>query len=182
MIRKTANILFYVIAAFYVFMMLDLFLRFSYIFDAGRIISRSYNLIPFKTIWNYTNPSGNMNALLYSFANVNIYGNIAAFIPYGVYVQAIKKRREFANSLLTVLVTSMTIEIIQFIFGLGVCDIDDVLLNCCGGITGIIGYRLLRRIFKEEGRTKTAITVISVAVGVPIIYLYFTTVFNHLRL
>lgn len=182
MIIKIRNILFYVIAAFYIFMMMDLLFRFNYIFDADRIISRSYNLIPFVTIWNYANPSGNMNTSLLSFANVNIYGNIAVFIPYGIYLGVIKKRKEVMRSLLVVFITSISIEIIQFVFALGACDIDDVILNCCGGIIGVLGYKLLRKVFKEESRTKTAITVISLIFGIPVIYLYFTTVFNHLRL
>jgi len=177
MIRKTTNILFYVIAAFYIFMMIDLFFRFSYMFDADRVITRSYNLIPFKTIWEYASRNNHV-----SFADINILGNIVVFIPYGIYLEVIKKRKEFTKSLLTVIITSVTIEIVQFLFGLGACDIDDVLLNCCGGIIGIMGYKLLRKAFKEESRTKTAITVISLIFGIPIIYLYFTTVFNHLRL
>jgi len=176
-IRKTANILFYVIAAFYIFMMIDLFFRFNYMFDTDRIVSRSYNLIPFKTIWGYASRNNHV-----SFADINILGNIVVFIPYGIYLGVIKKRKGFMISFVIVAATSLFIEITQFIFGLGACDIDDVILNTIGGIIGIIGYKLLRRVLKEESRTKTAITAISLIFGIPIIYLYFTTVFNHLRL
>ena len=116
------------------------------------------------------------------FLNANIYGNIAVFIPYGIYVQIIKKNKGFAKSLFVVMITAIAIEAIQLLFGLGACDIDDVILNTIGGIIGIMGYKLLRKIFKREGRTKTAITVISIVIGVPVIGLYFTTVFGHLRL
>jgi glycopeptide antibiotics resistance protein len=179
MIRKIINLLFYVIAAFYIFLMIDLLFRFNVIFDTHRIISGSYNLIPFKTIWDYA--SGNYHVSK-SFAADNILGNMVVFIPYGLYLQVIQKRKAFAKSLLIVIITSIAIEMIQFAFGLGASDIDDVILNCCGGIIGILVYKLLRKVFKEETRTKTAITVISLVIGIPIIYIYFTTVFNHLSL
>lgn len=179
MMRKTIDILFYVIAAFYVFMMIDLFFRFNMMFDPNRIISRSYNLIPFQTIWEYAGGSDSMSK---SFVLYNIFGNIVVFIPFGLFLQVIKKRKTFRKSLLIVIITSMAIELMQFISGLGASDIDDVLLNSCGGIIGILIYQLFKKGLKEESRTKTAITILSVLLGTPIIYLYFTTVFGHLRL
>lgn len=176
---KIINVLFYVIAAFYVFMLVDLFFRFNVMFEAGRTITRSYNLVPFRTIWEYI--SGN-NQVSQSFVVSNILGNIVVFIPCGLYLQVIQRRRGFLKSLLILVALSVAIESIQYIFGLGASDIDDVLLNTCGGVIGVLLYALLRKIFKADERTKTAITILSVVVGVPIIYLYFTTVFNHLRL
>jgi glycopeptide antibiotics resistance protein len=146
MIIKIINLFFYVIAAFYIFLMIDLLFRFNVMFDAHRIVSRSFNLIPFKTIWDYANGNNHVSK---SFIADNILGNMVVFIPYGLYLQVIQKRKAFAKSLLIVIITSIAIEMIQFVFGLGASDIDDVILNCCGGI---------------------------------IIYLYFITVFNHLRL
>lgn len=174
MLKRVMNILFYIVAAFYIFMMVDLFFRFSYIFDINRVILRSYNLIPLKTIMEYTSGS--------SIFDINILGNIAAFIPFGIYIQVIKKRKEFVRSLAVIGATSLSIEIIQFVFGLGVCDIDDVILNIIGGVIGVMVYKLLMRILKSEVRTKTVITVASLIVGVPTIYFYFASVFNHLRL
>ncbi|MDL2233415.1 VanZ family protein [Ruminococcaceae bacterium OttesenSCG-928-L11] len=170
-------ILFYGVAAFYVFMMFDLFFRFSYIFEVDRIVTRSYNLIPFQTIWEY----GYRDSRL-SFADVNLYGNVMAFVPYGIYLGVIKKRKEFARGLLVVLATSIAIEAIQFAFGLGACDIDDVILNTLGGALGLVLYRLARKICKGEDRAKTVITAVAFFVGVPIIVWYFATVYNHLRL
>lgn len=129
MIKKVEMILFYVIAGFYLFMMIDLFFRFSYIFEADRVITRSYNLIPFQTIMEYARVGNSI-----SFANVNLYGNVAAFVPYGLYVGVVRKRKEFMKCLAVIVVTSLVIEIVQLVF------------------------------------------------GTPIIFLYFTTVFGHLRL
>lgn len=179
MTKKIINLIFYVIAAFYLFMMLDLFFRFNYIFEVGRVITRSYNFIPFKTILFYADIHGNF---LQSLSDINILGNVVAFIPYGMYLQVIRKRKTFAKGLLIVVLTSIAIEMIQLAFGLGACDIDDVLLNSIGGVIGLLVYALIRKLFRGEEQAKTAIMVGSVLVGVPVIYLYFTTVFNHLRL
>jgi glycopeptide antibiotics resistance protein len=179
MAKKILGALFYIVAACYVFMLLDLFLRFSYIFDADRVISRSYNLIPFKTIWEYV--SGNSDVSK-SHAISNVLGNIAVFIPYGVYLHTLRGRKVFAKSAVVIILTAIAIETVQFAFGLGASDIDDVLLNSVGGLIGVLGYVLARKILKEENRTRTVISVVSVVIGAPVIYLYFTTVFNHLRL
>ncbi len=176
--RNLINVLFYVIAAFYVFMMSDLLFRFNYIFDADRIIMRSCNLIPFKTILSFIR-GGFFSS---SFAVSNILGNIVLFIPLGVYIRAIRRQGGFKKSLLAVIITVAAVEIIQFVFGLGACDIDDVLLNSIGGALGIAAYMLLIKLLKTEARAKTAVAAASVIIGVPVIYLYFTTVFNHLRL
>ncbi|HCD46020.1 MAG TPA: teicoplanin resistance protein VanZ [Lachnoclostridium sp.] len=169
MIKKVSNIAFYVIAIFYVFLMLDLFFRINVISSSSEIL-RSYNLIPFKTIWDYT--SGNIYVSK-SLVRHNILGNIVVFIPYGLYLQVLLKNKVFGKSLLIVFTTSISIEIIQFVFGLGAADIDDVILNVCGGITGIIGYKVLLKLFREVSRTKTAITVISLVIGIPIMFIYF---------
>lgn len=169
MVKKVFNIAFYVIAIFYVFLMLDLFFRINLI-SSSSDMSRSYNLIPFKTIWNYA--SGDIYVSK-SLVRHNIFGNIAVFIPYGLYLQVLLKNKDFGKSLLIVIVTSISIEITQFVFGLGAADIDDVILNVCGGVIGIIGYKVLRKLFREESRTKTAITLISLVIGIPIMVIYF---------
>jgi len=179
MVKKTLNVLFYIMLALYVFMMIDLFFRYNVMFDATRDVSRSLNLVPFKTIWEYASGSNHLRA---SFAVSNILGNIVVFIPFGLFMQAIRKRKTFWAGMLIILISTVVIEVVQYAFGLGATDIDDVILNTVGGVVGMLVYRLFRIACKNEGRTKTAITVAALVVGVPIVYLYFTTVFAHLRL
>jgi glycopeptide antibiotics resistance protein len=160
-------------------MMMDLLFRFNYIFDADRLIERSYNLIPLKTILTFASSIGRVWD---DFSISNIFGNIVLFIPLGVYARALRKKGKILRCLITVIITVTAVELIQLGFGLGVCDIDDVLLNSLGGLIGILGYMLFVKAFKGESQAKTVVTVVSVLVGTPVIYLYFTTVFNHLRL
>jgi len=154
--------------------MLDLFFRINLISSRSEI-TRSYNLIPFKTIWYYI--SGDMHVSKSQVIH-NILGNIVVFIPYGLYLQVLLKNKAFGKSLLIVIVTSILIEIIQFVFKIGVADIDDVILNVCGGVIGIIGYKVLLKLFDEVSKTKTAITLISLVIGMPIMVIYFM-IFIH---
>ncbi len=76
----------------------------------------------------------------------NLFGNIALFIPYSlimVFVFNINKR---STIILTALLLSVLIEILQFTCQLGVADIDDVLLNVSGAFIGLlIAIKLFRR-------------------------------------
>ncbi len=47
----------------------------------------------------------------------------------------------------------------QFIFGLGAADIDDIILNCAGGLIGILVYRGLYAFLKNEEKVRTAIVL-----------------------
>lgn len=168
MIKKRFNIAFYVIVICYVCLMLDLFFRFNVI-SSGRDILRSYNLIPFKTIWNYVSGDYHVSQ---SLVIHNILGNIAVFIPLGLFLQVLLRNKIFGKSLLIVILASVSIEIIQFAFILGAADIDDVILNVCGGVIGIIGYKGLQKLFRDANKTKTAIPLISLVIGMPIMDIY----------
>lgn len=105
MLKKLINIAFYIITICYVFLMLDLFFRINLISSSSEI-SRSYNLIPFKTIWYYISVEMHVSK---SQVIRNILGNIAVFIPYGLYLQVLLKNKAFGKSLLIVIVTSISI-------------------------------------------------------------------------
>jgi glycopeptide antibiotics resistance protein len=68
---------------------------------------------------------------------------------------------------------SLFVEIIQGYLGIGAADIDDIILNCLGGLIGILGYKFLLFILRDEKKVRVAITILS-AIGLPILlYLSF---------
>jgi len=68
---------------------------------------------------------------------VNFFGNIMAFIPLVPSVYFLyQKRISVSSSLLIILLTTLLIETLQYIYDLGVFDVDDILLNFLGGIIG----------------------------------------------
>lgn len=166
--KRILNIGFYVLGVCYVFIMLDLFFRFNIISSGGNA-SRSYNLIPFHTIMGYAGGDISVSRTLVA---SNILGNIAVFIPFGLYLQVLLKNKAFIKSLFIVVITTVSIELIQFVFILGSADIDDVLLNALGGVIGILFYKLLLKLSGNGERVKTAVTVISLVVGLPVIAYY----------
>lgn len=165
--------------ALYLFIMADLLFRYNVILDVRREMHRSLNLIPFHTIRAYL---GGGYPLRGTAVVSNILGNIVVFIPCGLFLQVIRKRKTFWMGVLAVAVAACAVEALQYAFGLGASDIDDVILNTCGGAIGVLLYALFRKLFRNEARTRAAITVAALVVGLPVAYLYFTTVFAHLRL
>ncbi|MNI31119.1 VanZ like family protein [compost metagenome] len=70
---------------------------------------------------------------------------------------------------------SLFIEIIQGLLGIGASDIDDIILNCLGGLVGILGYKFLLFILRDEKKVRTAITILS-AIGLPVLLYYLFVV------
>lgn len=104
--------------------------------------TRRYNIIPFKTIVDYF-----MNSEQYSFhvILINLVANIVAFIPLGFFVSLLFKRfKNIANMAIFSVLTISCIEITQFIFNVGVFDIDDIILNSLGCIIGFAFYKIIK--------------------------------------
>jgi glycopeptide antibiotics resistance protein len=133
---------------------------------------RSMNLIPFHTIKGYLSGT---DILLRSFALTNLLGNIVLFIPLGVYVTLFNRNKGFLQNTLLIILFSTCVEIIQYFFRLGVCDVDDVILNSLGGFIGISFYRTLFLILKDARKVRYAIEIIAPIIGflsILILYLY----------
>ena len=98
------------------------------------------NLIPFETLRYYmhvlrhsTSTSLRLNAL------VNLLGNTAMFCPVGLLAPVLfPQLRKFWRCMLLTLVVVLILEIIQPMTGLGVGDVDDVLLNMIGAAAGYL--------------------------------------------
>jgi glycopeptide antibiotics resistance protein len=119
---------------------------------------RSINLVPFTSIAEYvsSHSSGSGKA-----AFANIVGNILIFVPLGAYASWLRPRAAAWLTMLVVAAVSIAVEIIQGVFAVGASDIDDVILNCVGGIVGILTVRLLSAILRESSRVRTAMAVLS---------------------
>ncbi|MCE7791218.1 VanZ family protein [Salipaludibacillus sp. CUR1] len=109
---------------------------------------RNYNLEPFLSIYRIAVYSPDMTGPLRILA-----GNVLLFVPFGILFPYLAKRILGTHSILVGLLTvltamllSVTIEILQFIFTYRVANIDDVILNTLGGLAGYIIYRFSRLI------------------------------------
>ncbi|UUZ82038.1 VanZ family protein [Paenibacillus sp. P26] len=138
--------------------------------NSQRTLERSINLIPFYSIKEYIFSD---SATIKNFAFANVVGNIAIFIPLGTYLSLFKNDKRVKTNLLFIFIVSLFIEIIQGLLGIGAADIDDIILNGLGGFVGILGYKFLWFILRDEKKVRTAITILS-AIGLPVLlYLLF---------
>lgn len=93
-----------------------------------------YNLTPLKEIARYLN---NIKIIGLPWVLINVLGNIIGFIPFGMFVKAfLKGERKFLSTILLGLIFTCSIELIQLITKVGICDIDDVILNTLGVFIG----------------------------------------------
>ncbi|WP_150275962.1 VanZ family protein [Paenibacillus tepidiphilus] len=75
---------------------------------------------------------------------VNLTGNIALFIPFGIFTCLLSVRRvTLFGILVRALGLSLMLESAQALLSIGTFDVDDLLLNTFGGLLGYGLYRLL---------------------------------------
>lgn len=87
------------------------------------------NFIPFREIFRYSFGSEKFIK--------NILGNILLFVPFGFFGSYYLKNKKMITTVLLTLITSFTIEVVQYYIG-RVFDIDDIILNLIGGIIGFL--------------------------------------------
>ena len=105
----------------------------------------AHNFVPFQTITHFAAVARHADsAYLVRFAAINLVGNVAMFIPLGVFLPCLwPGLRTFWRFLLAAGLVIAAIEAVQLIARLGVCDIDDWILNMLGVSLGFALYRLL---------------------------------------
>lgn len=96
---------------------------------------RGINYVPFRFIHDYVilrNPLGVSN----------IIGNTLLFAPLGILISM--KGSNVGKTIVFMLTAIFGAELIQYVFCCGISDIDDILLNMIGGISGIGLYHAVK--------------------------------------
>ncbi len=124
------------------------------LFDFDREINRTVSLVPFATIINYYE---NVNIYI---AILNVVGNVVIFVPFGVYLALYSEKSSFGKLFSSVFLTSLLVEVIQFIFCIGIMDIDDLILNTLGGVLGIVAILVLNKLFKDREKIKSLVIIL----------------------
>jgi glycopeptide antibiotics resistance protein len=125
-------------------------------FGFGRTthITYSYNLVPFSTIKRFLYSKNIRYHLL-----INIFGNIAVFIPFGILLP-LCLRKTFIRIFTVFLAGVLCMETLQLVCRRGTFDVDDIILNTIGFLLGWLFYLLGRR-FITLWHTQTANTAIT---------------------
>jgi len=101
------------------------------------------NLVPFKTIKLMQS-----DRLSEEYRIDNIAGNIVGFIPLGILFPLLfVGLRRLWRTTFVVFLVSLGFEVTQLVTGIGIFDIDDLILNVTGGI---IGYLLIRLFIRRR--------------------------------
>ncbi|WP_162551103.1 VanZ family protein [Paenibacillus tepidiphilus] len=101
-----------------------------------------YNLEPLRTIKLYFNLD---NGVSYGYRLVNLIGNVAVFVPFGILLPLVKgKLRSIVRLTLYTGLWVLILECLQMLLHVGSFDIDDLLLNLLGVWIGYIVLRLMR--------------------------------------
>jgi glycopeptide antibiotics resistance protein len=156
-------LLLYLVFIFYIFIL------FTLLFLKGHAF-RSVNLIPFHTIKGYLFGSG---IFTHNFALTNLLGNIVLFVPLGVYVTLFNRNKGFLKNIILIILMSTCVEVIQYIFKLGVSDVDDVILNGLGGFIGIVFYKTLLIMLKDIQKVRYTIEIMAPIIGFVSIYIIY---------
>ena len=88
--------------------------------------SYGYNLIPFKSI-SYLFNNGSIYNII-----INLFGNLVIFMSLEYFIIELLNKRKFILNLFISSLIIIIIEIIQYVFKIGVFDIDDIILCLFG--------------------------------------------------
>ena len=99
----------------------------------------------------------------------NIVGNIIMFIPFGFFTSYYLKLNHRRIIFYSTLIVSIAIELIQLKIGRAF-DIDDIILNMVGSLTGYYLYRVMDKIFGDLSDTiKGSFIVIGILTSIVIL-------------
>ena len=108
----------------------------------------SYNLIPFKSIIDIFN-NGNIYSII-----INILGNLLIFMPLEYFIIELFKVNKFFLNFIISFIIILIIEIMQYIFKVGVLDIDDLILCTLGMMLFYIIYNKTKEKFYVKRNQK----------------------------
>ncbi len=74
-----------------------------------------------------------------------VAGNLLWFFPLGLLAEIKKPGIGAGQTALISLSLSLSIELLQWVLGTGISDIDDVIFNVCGALAGLYSLHLLRK-------------------------------------
>ena len=77
-------------------------------------------------------------------------GNIVWFIPLGAYLVWKDQGRSVWRVAMVGLSLSLLIEVLQYIFGVGVTEVDDLVLNTTGALIGAVLMRIAQNIVRNR--------------------------------
>lgn len=101
------------------------------------VVWSSNNYIPFKEIFRYK-----LGSRLFL---KNVLGNMLLFLPFGFFTSYYIKIEKPSTLFVLTFIASVSIESVQMAIG-RVFDVDDIILNICGGFIGYYIYVFMKKV------------------------------------
>ena len=122
------------------------------VFDYAQLLRSNMNLTPFLTIGNYWQVVRRLEFTpLFYHCVINLGGNVLLFIPIGYFLPRLwPSLRNFFSFLLTCTLSVTLVELLQLVTLLGSLDIDDLILNLFGMVTGYVLFLCLHKRGKKR--------------------------------
>ncbi|MBL1229007.1 VanZ family protein [Enterococcus sp. BWB1-3] len=119
-------------------------------------------------------PFGDSSFKKGKFNTPEVLGNLFIFFPFGVYLNLVPTKLSYVKQIFLMAGVSLTFEILQYIFSIGVSDVTDFLMNTGGGIAGILVYLVLVKIIKDRSDLDKYLTILAGMGTVSILILTFS--------
>lgn len=138
-VKKLSQIIIFIYYIIFIFNMV-IFARYNNI--------NSYNLIPFKTIFEIIN-KGNLYSII-----INIFGNLIIFMPLEYFIIDLFKVKKASICFILSFGIILLNEIIQYVFKIGVFDVDDLILCTFGMMIFYVVYNKFNLVSDDDNEKK----------------------------
>ena len=133
---------------------------------SGTSTGHGPNFMPFKTILPYL--LGHKGLII---AGVNLIGNIALPVPIGFLVPCIYSNLNWKKMLFIAIIAGLSIELPQVALGVGIFDIDDILLNALGVMIGYWSFLIFARWLRSKNyKAIIATTTLIIIASATVLY------------
>lgn len=80
--------------------------------------------------------------------------NVCLFLPFGLSVPFALYYLKFKHNIVTTiccaLILSVFIELVQFVFRLGICETDDIIMNFFGALIGSVSFIICKGLYEKK--------------------------------
>lgn len=127
---------------------------------SGTSTGHGPNFVPFRTILPYL--LGHKGLII---AGINLIGNIALLVPIGFLAPFINQKLNSKSSLFIAIISGLTIEMMQVVLGVGIFDIDDILLNALGVMIGYWAFLILDKWLRSKNYKSIIATIVLIIIA-----------------
>jgi glycopeptide antibiotics resistance protein len=103
------------------------------------------NFVPLRTILPYL-----LGYKGFIIAAINLIGNIVLLVPLGFLVPFVYRNITWKNLLVLAITAGLSIEVMQVVLGVGIFDIDDIILNALGVMIGYWSFVMLTKWLRSK--------------------------------